>query len=129
MPEWTLYNEGMPLAAITLDLKISPSDDKIWIVTHGNGTFRGDLIPGESTSTENVSGLAQFSIGPNPVSEQIFITQTDSELIDWKLRSIAGEMILSGNSKQIDVSALISGTYILEVRTSNGLGTKKVLVR
>ena len=129
VPEWTLYNEGMPLAAITLDLKISPSDDKIWIVTHGNGTFRGDLIPGESTSTENVSGLAQFSIGPNPVSEQIFITQTDSELIDWKLRSIAGEMILSGNSKQIDVSALISGTYILEVRTSNGLGTKKVLVR
>jgi len=127
-PEWTLYNEGMPLAAITLDLKISPSNNKLWIITHGNGTYTGDLILG-SSSTESISKEAQFTIGPNPATEQIFITKTDSELIDWKLRTVAGELLLNGNSKQIDVSSLISGTYLLEVRTSRGSGTKKVLIR
>ena len=128
-PEWILYNEGMPLAAITLDLKISPSDDKLWIVTHGNGTYTGDLIRGSFTSTQNVSAKAEFIIGPNPATDQIFITKIDSELIDWKLRSVSGELLLNGDSKQIDVSFLISGTYILEVRTSNGSGSKKVLIR
>ena len=119
----------MPLAAITLDLKISPSDDKLWIVTHGNGTYTGDLIRGSFTSTQNVSTQAEFIIGPNPATDQIFITKIDSELIDWKLRSVSGELLLNGDSKQIDVSFLISGTYILEVRTSNGSGSKKVLIR
>ena len=127
-PVWELYNEGMPLAAITIDLKISPSDDKLWIATHGNGAYRGDLIM-EPTSTSNIASNASFVFGPNPAQDVIYITQTDGTLVDWHLRSISGESLLYGSEKTINTSGLISGAYLLEVRTMQGTATKKVMIQ
>ena len=127
-PQWELYNGGMPMAAITIDLKISPSDDKLWIATHGNGAYRGDLIM-RTTSTSNVSSVPAFAFGPNPAQDVIYITQTDGALVDWQLRSISGERLLYGSETRINTSGLISGAYLLEVRTIMGSATRKVMIQ
>ena len=42
---WQPYSTGLPNAVIISDLSISPSDHKLWAATHGNGAYRGNLLP------------------------------------------------------------------------------------
>ncbi|MEL6862945.1 MAG: T9SS type A sorting domain-containing protein [Bacteroidota bacterium] len=73
---WSTYQEGLPTAVMIFDLKISPSNRKLRIASHGNGAYERDLIevglPPVSTQDALLAGA--FTVGPNPLQNEVFIS-------------------------------------------------------
>lgn len=81
--------------------------------------------------TEDPAGVdentkIEWALFPNPTTTTIHISSAD-EIKDYRIISLTGEIIksdkLTGNA--IDVSALNSGTYFLEVRNVNNVVDRK----
>ncbi len=122
--DWQLYSEGMPLAAIIMDLKISPSDQRLWIATHGNGAYRGDLINDIFSSTnEEVS--SDLRVYPNPTDSRLFLDGPKVET--WLISNNLGQTVLHGSRTPIDMSSLPAGVYNLSVTSQNKMLTKKII--
>lgn len=89
-------------------------------------TIMGD---DQAAIVEN-SSLAQVSLYPNPVMDEIRINLPDSiELESATVYSLLGQptnMKLKKNNV-LDLSKLASGVYILELKTNQGTLTKKVI--
>jgi len=126
-PEWELYSEGMPMAAIVLDLKISKSDKKLWIATHGNGAYRGDLL-NESVSTSDTDIESLITISPNPTSDRLYINNPSGDIISWDIVDMKGQLVISGDALEIDVSSIIDGSYVLSIKTQNGRVSQQFVV-
>lgn len=64
---WDDFTEGLYGSVIAMDLEYSPEDRKIWVATHGNGTFRRDLV-GEISNVQQDWAFANnyLHIYPNP---------------------------------------------------------------
>jgi hypothetical protein len=69
---------------------------------------------------------------PNPSSDFIFIENTEN-VRRITLTNQAGQIMLEivapQSNKQIDVSSIASGLYILTIETSKGLTTKKLMIQ
>lgn len=82
----------------------------------------------------NILGVEEFSLDsvsiyPNPVINKLHIDLHNSIKIDnAKIYSITGQVVLHvQNRKDIDVSALKPGVYLLKVETSQGSITRKIV--
>ena len=116
--DWVFFGEGLPSAVIAMDLEISPSDQALWVATHGNGTYKRNLIDATMTSTEELSGLA-VSVYPNPTSDRVRLEYQASSDYAWSLYSVSGIHIQSGQIDEVELSDLPAGPYILQVRDEN----------
>ncbi|HTF04916.1 MAG TPA: T9SS type A sorting domain-containing protein, partial [Bacteroidia bacterium] len=72
--------------------------------------------------SENATGAV--SIFPNPVTDQLQV-QSDETLISYVIVDVTGRAVnagsfATGQPKQIDVTALPAGTYLLQTTTDNG---------
>ena len=68
-----------------------------------------------------------MSIYPNPAIDNLIIEapqKSTIEILDIQVQLIKS-LITRGNKTSIDVSALPSGVYIVEVKTENGIAVKK----
>lgn len=125
-PEWQLYGSALPLATLVMDLKISPSDQKLWIATHGNGAYRGDLIS-DPSSVETLAEV-DFTLAPNPSSDFINLSYESRSDLSWSIHTIGGQRILTGTEKQINVSDLDAGTYLLQLVEKGRLSSKSFVI-
>lgn len=65
---------------------------------------------------EETSVLNDVNVYPNPAKNTLNINvQVDS----YKILSIAGELLLSGNDNQINIEPLLAGTYLIEIVAKN----------
>lgn len=90
-----------------------------------------DDTPTEDPSTpvsENIAPLASVNVFPNPTADYIRI-DTESENVTYALYTISGEKILAGAGKEIDMTNLSSGMYVLRAYTGGALQTVKVMKR
>ena len=78
----------------------------------------------------NESAAVEFGLFPNPVSD--YLTITNAEELDIEvvtIRDISGKEILTTDwtttSDQINVSALKSGAYLIEVKSQKGSSVQK----
>lgn len=71
--------------------------------------------------------LVTFTMFPNPVSEQLFISSEKHEIESVVIYSVLGEIVkeYDGIEASIDVSNLPEGIYFVEVSTSEGESVKK----
>lgn len=120
---WTMSND-IPHTQIT-DLKLRPSDNRLFVFTHGRGAWATTITPTITNLTESTS--INYSVYPNPSSTDINIEiegECESNLFDNK-----GKKVLSSTVKKLDVSRLSKGIYILHIYTNNELvAIEKVVI-
>lgn len=81
-----------------------------------------------SNSINEFSSKEQsIRVYPNPVSQKITIET--AHIIEWiNVYNPSGELVWSGNEKQIDVSQFAKGIYIMLIQTKFGVYTKKMII-
>jgi hypothetical protein len=65
-------------------------------------------------------------IYPNPVQNRLHI-EIEEDLVAATITDLQGKTVLAGTEKEIDLSALESGIYILSASTSKGISTQKIV--
>jgi Secretion system C-terminal sorting domain len=69
-----------------------------------------------------------FKIYPNPATDVLNI-ETDNELKSAEIYSLLGQKVLTSNSKQINVSSLAKGIYMVRIENeNNAVGTQKLII-
>ena len=89
-----------------------------------------------SLFTNNTLSNSDFSINnlevalyPNPVNDLLNI-ETALELQSVEIYNIQGQKVLSSNQKQINVSNLAAGMYMVRIQdTDNNIATKKIVIK
>jgi hypothetical protein len=71
----------------------------------------------------------EVAIYPNPVNDLLNI-ETALELQSVEIYNIQGQKVLSSNQKQINVSDLAAGVYMLRIQDAdNNIATKKIVIK
>ena len=85
--------------------------------------------------TSNSTGIAKvtsfLNIYPNPVRNTMYINGDTDLIEDIKILSSNGSVVYSANKynpEGIDVTALLSGVYIVALKTNEGYQYKKIIV-
>lgn len=76
--------------------------------------------------------ITDLSIYPNPVNGgKVFITSEKNQAKQVEVYNVLGKLILSAKliGKELDVSDLTPGIYILKITEGNAQATRKLVVR
>lgn len=86
------------------------------------------LISNVVTTTEEQKAVS-FAIYPNPVKGSSLFVQTDKNMEDYRIYNVMGQVVLEGQIKegQINISALSTGVFVIEVNTPKEKITKKFI--
>ena len=126
-----LWNTGDTTASI----EVSPEDTTTYyvIITNGNDCsdtayFTLNVLP---TGIDGFSGI-ECSVYPNPAKD--FVMVIANSLKEVHLYSVSGQLIRSykaNNASQcrIGTAGLAPSTYFLRIVTSEGMTTKKIIIR
>ena len=71
----------------------------------------------------------EINIFPNPANTVLQLTVNNEHLAVSSLYNTLGEQVLTTKQKEIDVSGLPNGIYFLEVKTAEGVLSKKIIVQ
>ena len=73
--------------------------------------------------------LSKFSIYPNPVSDQLFISSKNTVIETISIYSLTGKKVFEGANKtnSIDVSTLSKGMYFVEISSASGKSVKRFI--
>lgn len=84
---------------------------------------------GQATNYEAVAIQDELKIFPNPAKNRLNL-QVSGVVEKVEIRSITGNLVMQVNNpeKQIDISNLKNGLYLIQVQTFNKLHTRKFLV-
>lgn len=86
-----------------------------------------DLTPCNALSVDDYA-LNNVSVYPNPSNSLIFI-ETTQDIRKVEIYTVLGKNVRSyGNAKQIDVSFLKHGIYLLKIFSENAVVTRKIIV-
>ncbi|HUH29073.1 T9SS type A sorting domain-containing protein [Gelidibacter sp.] len=77
-------------------------------------------------------GIVDLSIYPNPVSNgKIYITTKENLTKNVEIYDVLGKKIISESlfGKELNISKLTAGIYILKIKEGNSSATRKLVVR
>ena len=83
----------------------------------------------KKTSTETIEGLSLY---PNPVSgDKIYITSTKNLEKEIEIYNVLGKAIKKTKlrGKELDISSLVAGIYIVKIKEQNEIATRKLVVK
>ncbi len=129
-PSWQPFFTGLPYVIVD-ELEIVYNIGKIRAATYGRGLWESDLAVSLSTEVTNFAAGDSFTIIPNPSSGRFKISLGNLQLKKINVYDSSGKIIFESENKnaEIDLSSQKSGSYIVEVRTSNKTLTKKVIIQ
>ena len=78
-----------------------------------------------STGIEDLKYAILYSVYPNPTKASIFVNGPEIQKIE--ITDLNGKSVLKSNQQKINLSALINGTYIVNISTVHGTIVKKVI--
>ena len=95
------------------------------------GTFTGTYTGTLSIKKNTIEGFTAY---PNPVNNgRLTVTTSNSNEKEVAIYSILGKRVFSqkfsGNNKQLDVSQINSGIYIMKVIEGDKVATKKLVIK
>ncbi|GAB5418199.1 MAG: hypothetical protein Crog4KO_28300 [Crocinitomicaceae bacterium] len=95
-------------------------------VTIGNCT---ETSPCETFTTIGISegSMNDLVLYPNPTNEMLYV-QSESAIQELRVIDITGALVKFVNADSMDVSALATGSYILEIKTTNTTYRKSFVV-
>ena len=129
-PQWVFAGESTTEEMMLVFFSFTvyfPGDENI-VVDPSNGH--------ESHACEEWTGtseneLIEFDLFPNPASEHLLLNMDIHDCEAIELRNSLGQIVtnLEPRERQIDVSNLANGIYLLSIITKGGSSTRKVIVR
>ena len=102
------------------------------LLNDGNGENSGHVRVYDLTSVLSSDEFvaAQFKMFPNPASNQFTIQLNDNtELQKVNIYNTIGQFITSVDKRYIDTSQFTTGVYYVEIITSKGKATKKLILK
>lgn len=89
--------------------------------------YLSGMATGTMTSISDGPEVSTVSIYPNPAENQIIVSKNG----DYKIYGISGKLHLSGRTYNgmIDISSLMTGTYILNVHDSGSVSVSRFMKR
>lgn len=115
------------------DIAVSPDGKKIFLINNGEAdrnkitVYSYDVTSGIAKNTDPGTQLKTY---PNPVSD---VLNLETKLVFNHLRcyNAIGECVISvnGNTRQINVSGLVPGLYVLELTLDNGTKIARRMVK
>lgn len=93
------------------------------------GTLLGRTICNPKVDTKDLSISAKPVIAPNPAKNLISVYFNDALPFDFQLSSVDGKLIKKGiSTKDIDVSDLPNGFFLLKIQKKEVVFTEKIVV-
>ncbi len=86
----------------------------------------------DTPQNKEISEILDFKLFPNPVSNNtVYITTKDNAKKDIVVYNIFGEIVLKQKllNKQLDITKLVSGMYLMQVTENNKTITRKLVVK
>lgn len=104
--------------------------DSLWRTT--SNMVNINMINNSTTGiSQNTNSFRQFSIYPNPTTNQFFIEANTNEKLTMDLYDVNGRYVLNkivNNKSAIDVSDLNEGIYTVKIKTAEGIQNKKLVI-
>lgn len=136
---WQPFTDGMPTAALVMDLSISASNRSIRAVTHGLGVWERPLVGTPADVPPADRGIRLLQNRPNPFNSVTRITYYLPEGMRVRLeiynvrgqlvRVLADELKPAGyNTTQLNGSELASGIYIYRLVAGGKVLTRRLLL-
>lgn len=149
------FNSVTDVASIYLDgVLITSAVKSAWNTANNttfnlsSGSFEGtvddlkiynyELSPTEISNLYNYNVLSssdfnqnnlEVSLYPNPVRDILNI-EIENDIQSIEIYNIQGQKVLSSNQKQINVSDLASGMYLVRIQDiDNNIATKKIAIK
>ncbi len=91
-----------------------------------------EFMPSASMNTLEVKTTAkEFTIYPNPATDEINISIKNDEMYTFKIINVLGQTVITTNKKRINIAHLASGEYFLSVsgNKSDAIGVRKFIVK
>jgi hypothetical protein len=107
-----------------------PFNASTYVSPTGSNSPLSDPYEYNYVSAKELLSEQAWSAFPNPASQWVQV-DGDFDVADFslELRTTAGSLILrQQNQKTMDVSALPSDIYLLNLHTNNGVGVRKLIV-
>lgn len=112
---------------------LDPFDDSEPITTDELSSFFAFYsVPEIFTNTEAVDSPEAIRIYPNPTSDYIRVSGISNAPSEFIIFDLSGRTIKQGivqNKKAIDLSGLVSGMYLLSIKSEVSSSTRKIVVR
>jgi len=130
---WQPAVEGMANVRVDM-LQIRPADNMILAATHGRGMYTAVW---QSNKNNTMTGINQrydqMSVYPNPASDHLMINLPVQKSATIQIFNLSGSLVLenhfaSGASKQLDVSALPRGIYLLGILQGDKKVYRKIIL-
>ena len=112
---------------------LTPNTTYYYSVGAYSPTLVGNRILGNFTTsalglTDNEQ-KAKFNLYPNPTTDN-FSIEMDNEVKSIDIYSLQGQKVLSSNSKEVNVSNLSKGIYLVQIEDENNkISTQKLIVK
>lgn len=92
------------------------------------GTLLGKTLC-TTVATNDLNQAAKPTISPNPARQTIAVTYNDALPFDYQISAINGKMMKKGvSTKDIIVSELPNGLYLLKIQKQGNVFTEKIVV-
>jgi len=118
---WTVQN----VRPLTIIRQIKLANDTIGYALGDNGIYKttnGGIV----LSVNENSNSSEFTIYPNPTNDKVFITADDEAIVSVAIYNQQGQKIMDfGTKKELDVSFLSKGVYLIVIQTDKNQSTKR----
>jgi hypothetical protein len=106
-------------------------DPKNWLINKAIGPVQDPNLMPSGIQDIPFSGTAYFEVFPNPASDFISWESNDERISEIRIYDISGKMLASSDRKNIFVSWLPSGVYLITAidKGKNVLYEKKFWVK
>ncbi|NNK88900.1 MAG: T9SS type A sorting domain-containing protein, partial [Flavobacteriaceae bacterium] len=117
--------------ALVSSLAYRPADNRLLIGTFGNGMYEATIT--ETLSLDDVALIESAKLYPNPTSAELNIRVAANVQLgnNYLIRNSLGQTIDRGelNHNSLNVAALQSGLYFIQVEVNNRLISKRFIKR
>ncbi|MFT5823864.1 MAG: hypothetical protein ACI8ZM_005129 [Crocinitomix sp.] len=128
----TVYAEIAYMNSRSIELDTAGYANQDIFVAFRNNTVNGyilliddvKILGAETATVATIKAPIAFNIYPNPTAEYININ-TAENIISVSIYTTAGQLLISDQTKRIDVSALNAGLYYIQIETEMGSETSQ----
>lgn len=83
-------------------------------------------------SVEEVSSVKNFKLYPNPFTDELNLSSENQAIKEISIIDMTGKLVkkitnLNANNYQFDTSYLVTGNYIIQIKTNEGVELHKVI--
>lgn len=124
---WFAINDGLKNLNVG---SIKFLNDTLYVGTNGNGIWKLSMADIHLNVQEHQQSGNSIVIYPNPASDYIHVP-ANSGKANFKIIDMLGKEVISGmlnSDKEIDISGIQSGAYIVCIRFDNNIQTAKLLI-